>query len=153
MTQPIDRELGPVDQLLLLAGERGRDRHEREREQQRENAAHQNLPRAVSHPPPQPSPARGREGVTPWKRHGFTPSPLVGEGRGGGCGRGKHDRHQNSMPFWALTPARNGCFTRPMSVTRSASSISSGLALRPVTTTCRSRRLVRSASSTSSSAR
>ena len=61
--------------------------------------------------------------------------------------------HQNSMPCWALTPARNGCLTRVISVTRSATSISSGLALRPVTTMCRSRGFAFSAATTSSSGR
>ena len=42
---------------------------------------------------------------------------------------------QYSMPSCALTPERNGCLTRVISVTRSAASRSSGLALRPVTTT------------------
>ena len=60
---------------------------------------------------------------------------------------------QNSIPFCALTPARNGCLTSVISVTRSASSISSGLALRPVTTTCRSRGLAFSTANTSSSGR
>src|SRR5690606_31949197 len=46
--------------------------------------------------------------------------------------------HQNSMPFCAVTPARNGCLTSAISVTRSAASISAGGASRPVTTTCRS---------------
>ena len=50
--------------------------------------------------------------------------------------RGRRPLHQNSMPFWPFTPARNGCFTSVISVTRSAISISSGLALRPVMTTC-----------------
>ena len=50
--------------------------------------------------------------------------------------RGRRPLHQNSMPFCAFTPARNGCFTSVISVTRSAISISSGLALRPVMTTC-----------------
>lgn len=39
---------------------------------------------------------------------------------------------QNSTPFCALMPSRNGCLTSVISVTRSAASISSGLALRPV---------------------
>ncbi len=43
---------------------------------------------------------------------------------------------QNSIPFCAFTPERNGCFTCSISVTRSAASISSSLAFRPVTTTC-----------------
>src|SRR3546814_710635 len=45
-------------------------------------------------------------------------------------------RRQNSMPFWAFTPAWKGCLISVISVTRSAASISSGLALRPVTTIC-----------------
>ena len=52
---------------------------------------------------------------------------------------------QYSMPSCAFTPERNGCFTRLISVTRSAASRSSGLALRPVTTTCRSGRLAEQA--------
>ena len=47
---------------------------------------------------------------------------------------------QNSTPSCAFTPAAKWCFTCAISVTRSAASISSGLALRPVTTTCRSGR-------------
>src|SRR6185369_9653677 len=43
---------------------------------------------------------------------------------------------QNSTPACALMPERNGCFTSVISVTRSAISISSSLALRPVSTTC-----------------
>ena len=42
---------------------------------------------------------------------------------------------QNSMPSCAFTPAAKWCFTKVISVTRSAASISCGLALRPVTTT------------------
>src|SRR5205809_946917 len=41
------------------------------------------------------------------------------------------------MPGCAFTPAAKWCFTSVISVTRSAAAISSGLALRPVTTTCR----------------
>ncbi len=44
---------------------------------------------------------------------------------------------QNSMPCCALTPAAKWCFTSVISVTRSAASINSGLAFRPVTTTCK----------------
>ena len=55
---------------------------------------------------------------------------------------------QNSMPACALTPARNGWRTMVISVTRSAASISSSLALRPVITTCRSRGLSRSVDKT-----
>ena len=67
----------------------------------------------------------------------------------------KHDRRraQNSMPFWALTPARNGCLTITISVTRSAISISGALALRPVTTTCRSGGLFARKSTTCSRSR
>ena len=62
---------------------------------------------------------------------------LAGVGAGGlDHQRGRRPLHQNSMPFWPFTPARNGCFTSVISVTRSAISISSGLALRPVMTTC-----------------
>ena len=42
---------------------------------------------------------------------------------------------QNSTPAWALMPDRNGCFTSVISVTRSAASISSSFAFRPVKTT------------------
>src|SRR6056297_1606736 len=42
---------------------------------------------------------------------------------------------QNSTPICALIPERNGCLTSSISVTRSAISISSSLALRPVRTT------------------
>ena len=45
-------------------------------------------------------------------------------------------RHQNSIPSCAFTPARKGCLTSVISVTRSAISISADFALRPVTTTC-----------------
>ena len=52
----------------------------------------------------------------------------------------EHERagshRQNSMPGCAFTPAAKWCFTSVISVTRSAAAISSGLALRPVTTTC-----------------
>ena len=58
--------------------------------------------------------------------------------------------HQNSMPSCAFTPAAKWCFTRVISVTRSAASISSGLALRPVTTTCWSARRAFSTATTSS---
>ena len=44
-------------------------------------------------------------------------------------------RRQNSTPACALMPARNGCFTSVISVTRSAASISFSDALRPVSTT------------------
>ena len=57
--------------------------------------------------------------------------------------------HQNSMPSCAFTPAAKWCFTGVISVTRSAASISSGLALRPVTTMCWSLRRAFSASTTS----
>lgn len=43
---------------------------------------------------------------------------------------------QNSMPLCAFTPSSNGCFIIVISVTRSAASINSGLALRPVRHTC-----------------
>src|SRR6056297_795365 len=39
---------------------------------------------------------------------------------------------QNSTPSCALTPSLNGCLSSDISVTRSAASINSGLALRPV---------------------
>src|SRR5205807_8291636 len=72
-----------------------------------------------------------------------------------GAGALQHQRpaHQNSIPGCALTPARNGCLTRVISVTRSAASSSSGGALRPVTTTCRSRGLAFSAATNSSTGR
>src|SRR5262249_16249212 len=60
---------------------------------------------------------------------------------------------QYSTPFCALTPARYGCLTSFISVTRSARSINSSRAFRPVTTTCSVSRLRRSSSSTSSSGR
>ncbi len=44
-------------------------------------------------------------------------------------------RRQNSTPACALMPARNGCFTSVISVTRSAASTSFSDALRPVSTT------------------
>ena len=44
--------------------------------------------------------------------------------------------HQNSTPFCALMPDRNGCLTSVISVTRSAASISASFALRPVRITC-----------------
>lgn len=51
-------------------------------------------------------------------------------------GRGRPARRgQYSTPICAFTPARKGCLTSSISVTRSAASISSGLALRPVSTT------------------
>src|SRR5215831_12378872 len=70
-----------------------------------------------------------------------------------GAGALQHQRagHQNSIPACALTPARNGCLTKLISVTRSAASMSSAGALRPVTITCRSRRFALSAAMTSSS--
>ena len=50
----------------------------------------------------------------------------------------QHDgrRHQNSTPICALMPDRKGCLTSAISVTRSAISISSSAAFRPVSTTC-----------------
>lgn len=42
---------------------------------------------------------------------------------------------QNSTPGWPLMPARKGCLTSVISVTRSAASISGSGALRPVSTT------------------
>ncbi len=61
--------------------------------------------------------------------------------------------HQNSMPSCAFTPAAKWCFTGVISVTRSAASISSGLALRPVTTMCRSRRRACNAATTNAISR
>ena len=63
---------------------------------------------------------------------------------------GRHRRRsaQNSMPGWAFTPAEKWCFTSVISVTRSAAAINSGLALRPVTTTCRPSRRAASAATT-----
>ena len=52
--------------------------------------------------------------------------------------RAHHDagtRSQKSMPRWALMPTWKGCFTSTISLTRSAYSISSGAAPRPVSTT------------------
>lgn len=43
---------------------------------------------------------------------------------------------QYSTPICALMPDRNGCFSNSISVARSAISISSSLAFRPVQTTC-----------------
>lgn len=43
--------------------------------------------------------------------------------------------HQNSTPACALMPERKGCLSNSISVARSAISISSSLALRPVRTT------------------
>ena len=63
-----------------------------------------------------------------------------------GCGM-VHD--QNSIPAWAFTPSRKGCFTMVISVTRSAAAISSSGALRPVTMTWRSGRRARSTATTS----
>ena len=69
-----------------------------------------------------------------------------------GAGALEHQRArrhgQNSMPGCAFTPAAKWCFTSVISVTRSAASISSGLALRPVTTTCRALRRAASAATT-----
>ncbi len=62
-------------------------------------------------------------------------------------------RAQNSIPSCAFTPAAKWCLTLPISVTRSAASIRAGLALRPVTTTCRSGRRSRRAASTASRSR
>src|SRR5208282_3867422 len=60
---------------------------------------------------------------------------------------------QNSMPGWAFTPAAKWCFTSVISVTRSAAAINSGLALRPVTTTCKPSRRAASAATTASRSR
>ena len=64
--------------------------------------------------------------------------PLLADQRGeredrppGGASR---DGHQNSIPRCALIPCWSGCFTSLISVTRSAASISSGGAPRPVST-------------------
>ncbi len=54
----------------------------------------------------------------------------------GGAGRGGAGPDQNSTPACAFTPARNGCFTCVISVTRSAAATSASGALRPVTTRC-----------------
>ncbi len=83
---------------------------------------------------------RGRAGAAPnanallYKRLGGKESRRSGwiSGRHSGSTR----KHQNSMPGCAFTPAAKWCFTSPISVTRSAAAIKSGLALRPVTTTC-----------------
>ena len=50
--------------------------------------------------------------------------------------RGGGGPDQNSTPACAFTPARNGCFTCVISVTRSAAATSASGALRPVTTRC-----------------
>ena len=60
---------------------------------------------------------------------------------------------QNSIPSCAFTPAAKWCFTATISVTRSAASINSGFALRPVTTTCRSARRALRVSTTCASGR
>ena len=52
-----------------------------------------------------------------------------------GHGIGPGSAPQNSTPRCAFTPSLKGCLTRVISVTRSAASISSGLALRPVRST------------------
>ena len=74
-----------------------------------------------------------------------------------GAGALEHEgarRHgQNSMPACAFTPAAKWCFTSVISVTRSAASINLGLALRPVTTTCRPLRRPASAATTASRGR
>ena len=57
---------------------------------------------------------------------------------------------QNSTPGWALIPFRNGCLVCFISVTRSASSINSSLAARPVITTCCMGGLARRTGNTSS---
>ncbi len=64
---------------------------------------------------------------------------------------GRH--RQNSMPACAFTPAAKWCFTSVISVTRSAAAISSGLALRPVTTTCSPGRRAASAATTAARSR
>src|SRR5207237_974581 len=76
------------------------------------------------------------------------PYPLGGEGgeqSGGdgglavpGCRRGDDDPRDvyHSMPCCPLRPASIGCLTLLISVTRSATSTSSGAASRPVMTTC-----------------
>ena len=62
----------------------------------------------------------------------FEPVPWIISARVIVCDGPAGPPPQNSTPFWAITPSRNGCLTRVISVTRSAASISSGLALRPV---------------------
>jgi hypothetical protein len=62
-------------------------------------------------------------------------------------------KDQYSMPSWALIPERKGCLISVISVTRSAASSNSFLALRPVTTTCRDGRLASRPSTTSASGR
>ena len=56
----------------------------------------------------------------------FEPAPWIISAAGKG---------QNSTPACAFTPERKGCLTSSISVTRSATSINSSLALRPVSTT------------------
>src|ERR1700722_3114058 len=67
----------------------------------------------------------------------------------------EHERPsgQNSIASCARTPAAKWCFTSTNSVTQSAASIISGLALRPVTTTCRPGRRLTSSATTSASGR
>src|ERR1700677_2211280 len=65
----------------------------------------------------------------------------------------QRSRGQNSIASCARTPAAKWCFTSANSVTQSAAAIISGLALRPVTTTCRPERRSTSAATTSASGR
>ena len=83
-----------------------------------------------------PEAARGIGAAEPGHQQGF---PHIGAGALEHQGRRPlpgSARHQNSIPTCAFTPARKGCLISVISVTRSAISISAGLALRPVTTTC-----------------
>ncbi len=61
---------------------------------------------------------------------------LAGRRSGDQYGRAMTGLIQSSTPFCALIPAWNACLSMPISVTVSPISISSGLAPRPVTTTC-----------------
>ncbi len=64
------------------------------------------------------------------------PANPCGNGPGSESARPANARSdQYSTPICALMPERNGCLTSSISVTRSAISISSSLALRPVSTT------------------
>ena len=108
--------------------------------------------------PGQPA-ALGRDAVLRPGRHRRRQRGDDGAAQGHGGGDAVHAGNrargvaqaQNSIPSWPLMPARKGCLTSFISVTRSAASSSSGLALRPVTMTWRPGRRAASASSTSPS--
>ena len=96
---------------------------------------------------PHPEAAAREDAGQPRDQHRLAdvrPRALDHDGAGG---------HQNSMPSCAFTPAAKWCFTRVISVTRSAASTSAGLALRPVTTICWSGRRALSVATTSATSR